>query len=129
MIDYKLKIVRADAILTTSYVAGTVLEDLERDNQLMLYIEAVKGNVASFQVKVEYSYDGVTYCQQSFESVSGGVNTVSAGVFSFTLSGDPGDQNFVLAIPIKASKIKISTKGTGTITSSSVKITAAIGKV
>ena len=125
MVDYELKIVRADAILTTAYVAGTELTDLERDNQVMLFLEFTKGSLTSFQLKVEFSDDGVTYYQQTFESYSGAVATCSPGYFSFAPSGD---QNFMLAIPIKCSKMKISVKGTGTVTSSSLRVRAAVGK-
>ena len=125
MVDYNLKIIRADAILTTSYVAGEVIDDLERDNQAMLFLEATKGSLTSFQLKVEFSDDGVTYYQQTFESYAGGVATCSPGYFTFVLAAD---QNYMLAIPIKCSKMKISAKGTGTVTGSSLRIRAAVGK-
>lgn len=125
MVDYDLKIIRPDAILTTAYVVGAELEDLERHNQIMLFLEFTKGQLTSFQLKIEFSDDGITYYQHTFESISGGVNTCSPGVYSFTPSGD---QNFMLAVPVKCSKIRISVKGTGTVTSSSLRVRAAIGK-
>jgi len=123
-ITNKLKIVRADAILTNGYVAGTEIVDVEKDNQLMLYIKYIKGSLTSFQIKVEFSDDGVNYYQQTFESISSGVNTAVAGYYTFAPAGD---QNYVLAIPIKGSKIKVSAKGTGTVTSSSLQVRAIIG--
>lgn len=125
MVDYDLKIVRDDAILTGSYVVGTELTDLERDNQVMLFLEFTKGQLDSFQLKIEYSDDAVTYYQDTFVSYSGAVATCSPGYFSFAPSDD---QNFMLAIPIKCSKMKISVKGTGTVTSSSLRVRAAVGK-
>lgn len=124
MIDYNLKIVRADAILTTSYVAGTVLTDLENSNQLMLYLKYTKGSLTSFQLKVEFSDDGVTYYQQTAESLSGGTSTCTPQSYTFAPSSD---QNYVLAIPIKASTVKVSVKGTGTVTGSSLQVRACEG--
>ena len=123
-IDYNLKIIRADAILTTSYVAGTEIPDCERYNQLMIYIQYVKGSLTSFQIKVEFSHDGVTYYQQTFESIAGGVATCTPGYYKFTPSGD---KNYMIAIPIKGSKIKISAQGNGTVTGSSLKIDGIVG--
>jgi len=124
MIDYKPTIIRADAILTTSYVAGTVIDDTEKVNQLMVYLKYTKGSLTSFQVKLEFSDDGVTYYQQTAESLSGGVSTATPKSFTFAPAGD---QNYVLEIPIKCSKIRISAKGTGTVTDSSLQIRAING--
>jgi len=125
MVDYNLEIIRADAELTTEYIAGAELDNKERANQLMLYLKFTIGSLTSFQIKVEFSDDGVTYYQQTFESISGAVATCSPGYFSFTPTGD---QNYVIAIPIKCSKIKVSAKGTGTVTGSSLQIRAAFGE-
>ena len=121
--DYKTAIVRASAILTTSYVAGTVIDDVERFNQLMIYWAFTKGSLTSLEIKVEFSDDGVTYYQEISESVSSGVATMSAEYHQITPSGN---QNGVLLIPIKCSKIKISAKGTGTVTSSALVIDAVV---
>ena len=74
-VNYNLKDVRTDAILTTSYVAGTIITDCQKLNKLMLFLKYTKGSLTSFQIKVEFSNDGVTYYQQTFESVSGAVCT------------------------------------------------------
>jgi len=52
MVDNKLAIIREDLILTESYVAGTVIDDIERSNKLMLYLKYTKGQLTSFQIKV-----------------------------------------------------------------------------
>ena len=119
-----LKAVRASAVLTTSYVAGTVIDNCEAYNQLMIYFQFTKGSLTSLEIKVEFSLDGVIYCQEISESIATGVATMSAEYHQLTPSGD---QNGVLSIPIKCSKIKISAKGTGTVTSSLLKIDAIVG--
>jgi len=121
---YVIKDVRADAILTTSYVAGTVIGDCEKYNQLMLALKYTKGSLTSFQVKIEYSFDGVTFYQQTFTSVSGGTSTGTKGEHTFAPAASA---NLELEIPIKCHQIKISVKGTGTVTSSSLKVDAVLG--
>ena len=124
---YRAEIVRAATILTTSYVAGTVISDCEKYNQLMIPLVYVKGSLTSYEVKVEFDLlgDGV-YHQETFSSISGGTSTESAGEHTFAPAGN---LNSVLLIPIKCSKIKISVKGTGTVTSSSLKDDAILAIV
>ena len=121
---YVIKTIRADAILTGAYVAGTIIPDCQKYNQLMLFLKMTKGSITSIQIKVEYSHDGITYYQETFTGLSGGTATESAGIFSFTLTAD---QNFKLAIPIKCSHIKVWAKGTGTLTNSALEIKAVLG--
>lgn len=121
--------VRAAAILTGSYVAGTVIDGAGADgvwdhNQLILYITFTIGSLTSLQVKVEFSADNSTYYQETFGSISTGTSTEVVGEHSFAATG-----NFRLAIPIKDRFIKVSAKGTGTVTSSSVAILAITGGV
>jgi len=119
--------VRAAAILTNAYVAaGTVLNYSNANpalrNQLNLLVKFTKGSLTSASIKVEFSHDGVTYYQDTFESVSGGESTISNGVYTMTASG-----NYVISIPIKFSYIKVSAIGTGTVTSSELTIDAIVG--
>ena len=124
--DYKsIGVIRTAAILTTSYVAATVIKDAQNYNQLILYFVYAKGSLDSFQIKLDFSDDGgTTLYQETFEGISSGTATESAGLHTFAPSGD---QNFVLATAIKYPYIKVSAKGTGTVTSSSLQIRAALG--
>ena len=119
--SYRLELVRASLILTTSYVAGTVLNDVENFNQLMLFYEWTKGSLTSLEIKVEFSFDGQTYSREIFSSVSGGTSTDSLGEHTTTDAG-----NGLIAIPIKCSKIRISVKGTGTVTNSLLVVNAVV---
>lgn len=68
MRDFTTQSVRSLAILTGSYVAGTVLENVSRQNQLVLECDFTIGSLTNCEIKVEFSqqlfydlaYDGQT---------------------------------------------------------------------
>lgn len=131
--DYYFKNLRSSAVLTNSYVAATVLEvstdsatpgvpDPSLRNQLVLYIGLTIGSLTDARVKVEFSHDGTTYYQETFSSISSGSSTETLGEHVFTADG-----NYRLAIPIKDRHIKISAKGTGTVTNSLMAIAGIVG--
>lgn len=137
-IDYTAKVLRASAILTNAYVAGTVLgvnppvtasDPMPRYfNQLVLYIAFTLGSLTSLQVKVEFSPDnGVTWYQESVGSIGtiGSPTTETDGVLehSFSATG-----NYRLPVNIADDQIRVSVKGTGTVAGSAVAITAALIK-
>lgn len=120
--DYVIKNVRSAAILTTSYVAGTVLDSTHEYNQLILLVDFTIGSLTSLEVKVEFSPDGTAYYQETFQAVSAGTATESLGAHTMTATG-----KYRITIPIMDKYIKISAKGTGTVTSSSATIDALLG--
>lgn len=126
--DYAVQAVRAAAILTGAYVAGTVLSYDNTNpalrNQLLLLVDFTIGSLTNADIKVEYSLDGTTYYQETFESISGGTATMSNGVYRLSSTG-----KYVIAIPIKMAYIKVSAIGNGTATASSMKIDAIVGTV
>lgn len=102
-------IVRAVAVATSSYVAGTVFSSDEH-NCLGILVKYTKGDETSLQVKVESSIDaGTTYGQQTAESASGGTITVSLAERTFTATGN----YWITITPFKADTVKISSKMTG----------------
>lgn len=129
MIDLSTeKTIRESAILTTSYVAGTILgaetsnpTDVTAYNQLILKVRFTKGSLTTAEVKVEFSSDNVTYDQEITETVSGGTITCVVAERSLGASG-----NFEMPIPISTRYIKVSAKGTGTVTDSLMGITAVL---
>jgi hypothetical protein len=124
MNDYIVREIRDKAVLTTAYVAGTVLEGCEKFNQMNLLVEFTKGDLTSLEVKVEFSPNGVGYFQETASAVSGGTSTDSLLEHTFTSSG-----NYRLPIPIKDGYVKVSAKGTGTVTSSFCRVRAILGNV
>lgn len=122
--DYRFHDVRAAAITTNSYVPGTVIEDCGGLNQLVVYVDFTKGSLTSMQIKVEFSHDNSDWYQQTTDTISVGTNDHALEEHNFTATG-----KYRLAIPLKDEYVRISTKGTGTVTDSSVKVKATTGQV
>jgi hypothetical protein len=123
--------VRDAAILTTSYVAGTVIgldsEDsihqLHVKNQLVLKVDFTIGSLTSVEIKIEYSHDNSDYYQFTYVGApSTGASAATPFVLQLTATG-----KCEIPIPIKSRYIKVSAKGTGTVTNSSLKILAVAG--
>lgn len=114
--------VRASAVLTTGYVAGTVIENVHQQNQLIVLAAFTLGSLTSAQIKVEFSPDNVTFYQETFSAVSAGTSTETPGEHSIAANG-----NYRLAIPMKDRFVRISVKGTGTVTGSLMAIDAYTG--
>jgi len=128
--------IRAAAILTNSYVAADVIglqgdtgstslkESVFEQGQLQLYVDFTKGSLTSGEVKVEFSPDGTNWYQETTIAISGGTQTVTVSEYTTTSGG-----SFRLEVPIKDKFIRVSGKGTGTVTSSSMTIKAVTGLV
>lgn len=124
MTNYLNKQIRSSAVLTTSYVAGTVMKDIEQFNQLILEVGFTIGSLTSAEIKIEYSNDGVTYYQDTVKSISNGESTLILGNYKLTATG-----NYQIEVPILAQYIKVSAKGTGTVTGSTLVLTARLSYV
>jgi len=122
-IQHQLYPVRTAAILTNSYVAGTVVKT-NGANQLTVLIAFTIGSLTTGEVKIEFSNDGSTYYQESFSTVSAGVDTVTLESHKMAATG-----NYRLALPIIDNYVKISAIGNGTLTSSSMAIDVVVGVV
>ena len=118
------KVIRASAILTSSYVAGEIIANAGGMDQLLLGIAFTKGSLTSMSIKIEFSMDGSTWYQETYEGASSS-GVVSPEVFVRTYTA-----NFagVIAIPVMANYIKVSAIGTGTATSSLLAIDSLLGK-
>ena len=195
--DYVREAIRSSLILTTSYVDGTIIENIQDQNQAILNVNFTKGSLTSAEVKVAFTnslrytlaYDGQTvnftvgdevigqttgaranivsdsdagatgtltisnikgtflddetmvdtsggtavvngtiteaseWYQETYSSVSGGTSSESLGEHAFTASG-----LFRIAVPIKDRHMKVSSKGTGTVTNSLLAIDALVGR-
>jgi hypothetical protein len=119
--------IRAAAILTNSYVAGTVIglngEIPSLHNQVVLLCDFTIGSLTSASLKIETSPDNSAWYQEVFEEVTGGTATGTAGVH--TLPAATGKYRY--AIQVKDKYIRVSAIGTGTVTSSSLTIDAILG--
>ncbi len=138
--DYKTFSVRSAAILTNSYVAGTVIGpapianpagalpvsspgiELTSENQIVVLVKFTIGSLTDARIKLEFSNDGSTYYQETFATISTGTETDYLGEHVFTASG-----NYRIPVQLKDKYLKISAIGTGTLTSSSMTIDTVIG--
>lgn len=124
LLGLKNVLVRDTAILTNSYVAGTILTDCEKFNKITLDIDFAKGSLTDVQIKIETSIDGTNYHQVLSDSITSGVNSPSVLVYKFTANVN-GETS---AVEVHTKYIKISAIGTGTVTSSTLKINAILSK-
>lgn len=130
-LNYLTKNLRSSAVLTGSYVAGTVLgpqgvgtaADPVENNQLVLYVSFTIGSLTSAELKVEFSNDGTTYYQETESTVSSGTSTDKVLEHTLTATG-----NYRIAMPLADRYVKVSVKGTGTVTSSLMAVDAIIAK-
>lgn len=117
--------VRASAVLTAAYVAGTVFSSDEH-NTLGVLVDYTKGDETSLEVKIESSIDGgTTYAQQITETATGGSIAVALAERTFTATG----KYWVVVHPFKADTVKISVKATGGTPTGTVAITAMTSTV
>lgn len=127
--------IRAAAILTTSYVAATVIGasdssisgttsvGVREHNYLLLDVDFTIGSLTDLRIKVEGAdTENGTYRQLTTLTTSGAVSTVNADELKYTATG-----NYATIITIAHPFIRVSAKGTGTVTSSSLTINARTG--
>lgn len=133
-IDSTYKNIRTSAVLTTGYVAATVLGGTVRPfareyNQLVLFVDVTMGSLTTVELKVDFApyVAGASFYQETDEtsSVAANVDTraVNTVVHQFTVGG-----KYRLVVPLLDELVKVSVKGTGTVTSSSVAIDALLVK-
>lgn len=120
--DYALFPVRSSLIVTNSYVAGTTVEKRHLKNQLVLLVDVTIGSLTSVEVKLEFSDDNSNFYQETVQSVSGGTLTETLAEHEFTATG-----LYRVLVPTKDKYIRISTKGTGTVTGSLVQVDVISG--
>lgn len=123
-LDYTSSIIRSAAILTNSYVAGTVLENVHGLNQIVLLASFTKGNLTTLELKFEFSTDNTTWYQETFQAVSGATATETLGEHQTSATG-----NLRILVPIKDRYVRVSAKGTGDVTNSSLLLTVISGTV
>ena len=117
MRDYTQLNVRSAAILTTSYVAGTIIEGapyvpigIQEQNQMVIYFDFTKGSLTSAELKIEFGhvlamdlpYDG----QSANFTVGKVVKGDTSGAFGEILyDTDSGATGTLVLAPIKGTFI------------------------
>jgi hypothetical protein len=126
--NYSYHNIRSSAILTGSYVAGTVLGPTNgnpsRFNQLEILANFTIGSLTTAELIVEFSHDGTTYYQETVSTVSGSTSVDTELTHQFNTTGQ-----YRIQVPISDNYIKISVKGTGTVTSSLMTVDAILANV
>ena len=124
--DYRVAAIRASTVLTGSYVAGTLLrDDISKYNQLVVLVDITLGSLTSAEVRVEFSLDNVRWFQKPFQLVISSTQaSVSSGEYTFTVDG-----LYPMDFPIAYNFIRISAKGTGTVTNSLMQVDAILARV
>jgi hypothetical protein len=131
--DYRYMPIRDAAILTTSYVAGNVIGvkappymagPVGLYNQLILYVDFTKGSLTTAELLIEFSDNQTDWYQETVDDIAAatGIITEHNAVRTLTATG-----KYRIPIKINDQFIRVSIKGTGTVTSSSVAINAIIG--
>jgi hypothetical protein len=122
MLDNFLPVsVRASAVLTDAYVAGTVIDNAQEYNQLAILAKWTKGSLTSLEIKVEFSLDGTDYFCPQNGTVSTTTTSLVPNNWTTTTEG-----NLYIEVPISTRYIKISSKGTGTVTNSLLAVTGLL---
>lgn len=118
--------VRAVAVPTTSYVAGTAFT-VDEHNYVAFLINYTKGDETSLQVQVESSIDGGTTwgVQASEGTPSSGEIAVDDAFRTYTATG----KYWLVVSPIKADQVRLSVKSTGGTPTGTVGVTAVAGWV
>ncbi len=130
---------RAVAVPTTSYVAGTVVSagPEGEHNALGILVDYTKGDETSIEVKVESTNDptstasgSVKWYQQVTQSASGGTVTLTPAIYSMTAASAATEQFWTIIInPVKGQMYRISVKSTGGTPTGTVGIKAILGWV
>ena len=115
--DYVIRSSREAAILTNSYVAGTIADNIDEFNQLVILASFALGSLTSTQIKVEFSHDQITWFQEVSSVIDGGTSKDSLMEHTITATG-----NYAIPTQLKAKHVRVSVKGTGVVTNSSMKI-------
>jgi len=127
--------IRAAAILTGSYVVAATFGDSNgsptgltttpeqavnnESTDLVLDLAFTKGSLTSCDVAVDFSTDGSTWFAEGSEAVSAGVATITSKVHRMSA-------NFTgtITVPVSHPYVRVKALGTGTVTSSSLAISA-----
>ena len=105
--------VRPSAILTGSYVAASEF-DLSRFRQVIVFFNATKASLTSIEYKIEQSYDGgTTWFNIGAESIT--LGTITDGLPEYTQPLVGNDKWFKVFQAV-GDQIRVSVKGTGTLT-------------
>ena len=116
-------VIRAAAILTTSYVAATVV-DVSASNQITLKIRFTIGSADSCQIKMEISEDQSLWEEQAYYYMSGDNAVYTAYPIQLESSC-----NIFIPIPVATTYVRFSARAVTDATGTSLALRVAKAKV
>ena len=117
-------VVRATAVLTTSYIASDAL-NIQGANQLQLLVSFTKGSSDGCRIKMEFSEDESVWYQ---ESVANLLATNDAEHAALTRKVNDS-ANLLISVPISASFLRVSSQAITSGTGTSLSILATIANI
>lgn len=120
-----IETVRNEAELTTSYESEIPI-NISGCNQVQLFVAFTIGSLTDAKVKLEYSNDGSSYYQESMVEEFPALGIITQKIFErkITASG-----NYIFSVPVLGRWLRVSVKGTGTTTGSSIAIKSCKGNI
>jgi hypothetical protein len=115
----KLATIRASTVLTTDYVAGTVINH-DGFHTIILFCEFTIGTSAGYKLKIETSHDGITWFQEQQYAQAGGETTYAPNEHVITDTGNATINIYGIIAPRVRISVKAITATVGTL----LKITA-----
>ena len=106
---------REAAILTTGYVSSDNIR-LTVYHDIGVFFSIDKGSLTSFQYKIQWSPDNITWYDEATETIAAGSITDTVCSYTIVLSGDV---DYYKLFPYRGNYLRIQVKGTGTVTGSS----------
>jgi hypothetical protein len=133
--DYRyIPDIRPSAVLTNSFVPGLVIGSNSTEaympgtcalkNQLILYVDFTKGSLTTAEIQIEFSNDNSTWFAETEDDIAASTGIITERNSIRTL-GATG--KYRIPVRINDNYIRVSAKGTGTVTGSLMTINAIIG--
>ena len=122
--------IRAAAILTTSYVASSSVQTFDCTQGMLLYDFTI-GSLTSCEIKIQVSNDNTNWYDMPFDNTSGVTPSGGEYVAQETSYVRQLKETASRYIPfgIKAHYVRAMAKGTGTVTSSSLRLQFVAGAI
>ena len=122
--NIKTIVVRAAAVLTTSYVASDAL-NIQGANQLQLLVSFTKGGSDGCRLKIEFSEDQSVWYQESVADLLATNDAEHAPL----VRKINDSANLIVSVPISASFLRVSGQAITSGTDTSLSILATIANI
>ena len=99
---------REDSVLTTDYVASDTIR-LTTYDKIGLFFNITKNNLSTFQYKVQWSPDNITWYDEVTETIAAGSITNTVASYTITPSDDT---DFYTLYPYRGNYLRVQVKGT-----------------